>query len=70
MQDLEKPLSAYGITPASRILVLKHADSAAKRAMDAASDRDARMKRLRQRFVCSIELSITLHHVSLTVAMC
>ena len=48
MQDLDKSLSDYGITSASRILVLKHADDAAKRAMDAASDRDTRMKRLRQ----------------------
>lgn len=48
LQDLEKPLSDYGITSASRILVLKHADNAAKRAMDAASEREVRMKRLRQ----------------------
>jgi hypothetical protein len=48
LQDLEKPLSDYGITSATRILVLKHADNAVKRAMDAASERDIRMKRLRQ----------------------
>jgi hypothetical protein len=52
LQDLEKPLSDYGITSATRILVLKHADNAAKRAMDAASARDIRMKRLRQFLLC------------------
>jgi hypothetical protein len=48
LQDLEKPLSDYGMTSATRILVLKHADNAAKRAMDAALERDIRIKRLRQ----------------------
>jgi hypothetical protein len=47
LQDPDKLLSQYGVTSASRILVLKHADTAAKRAMDAASERETRMKRLR-----------------------
>lgn len=48
LQDLDKSLKDYGVTSASRILVLKHADSAQKRAMDAASERDVRIKRLRR----------------------
>lgn len=47
MQDLDKSLKDYGVTVVSRILVLKHADSAQKRAMDVATERERRIKRLR-----------------------
>lgn len=47
LTDLDKSLKDYGVTSASRILVLKHADNAHKQAMDAASERETRIKRLR-----------------------
>jgi len=47
MQDLDKSLKDCGVTATSCILVLKHADSQQKRQMDAAAERDRRIKRLK-----------------------
>ena len=46
-QDVGKTLSEYGVKGSSRILVLQQATAAQKSDLDAASDRQERIKRLR-----------------------